>query len=412
LVIVFFIYGLIYYYFKRRFLKPFWLEGAAKKYANLALFLFVYSTFLPFFLMRFHKEPVGMILWFAWLVFGFIFTLFPLSIIKDVLTVVPRAFKKIKTKIVNKQISPGDAKLNKIENEMSRRDFLIKSNFVVLGISAALTGYGAWQARRPPQVYRVTIPIPGLPDHLAGFKIAQISDIHVGLLIDGKYLAEIVRRVNELKPDLVAITGDLVDGTVSQLREQTACLMDLASVHGSYFITGNHEYYSGVEEWLVEVERLGMKVLMNNHDVIRHGLLKKTPRKRSGKGIEKNLVIAGVPDQRAGPNAGHLYDPLKAVQGANVNDIKILLAHQPVAIDQSLAAGYHLQLSGHTHGGQFFPYNIGVSLIYRYNAGLYSHISPNNDTMWVYVNRGTGYWGPPVRTGVPSEITLLTLEKG
>jgi predicted MPP superfamily phosphohydrolase len=268
-------------------------------------------------------------------------------------------------------------------------------------------GFGVNEARKPPRVYHTKIPIPGLPDHLAGFKIAQISDVHVGLLIDGKYLAEVVRRVNELKPDIIAVTGDLMDGSVAQLRQETACLMDLVAARGKYFVTGNHEYYSGVEEWLDEIDRLGIKTLMNTNEVIRYSSLKKGG---AGDG-DRNLVIAGVPDHREGKNAGHLYDPAGALKGAQAGDIKILLAHQPVAVPQSLEAGYHLQISGHTHGGQFFPYNMFVPLVYPYNAGLYNHAGPNNDHMWVYVNRGTGYWGPPLRIGVPSEITLLTLEK-
>ncbi|MDH4261796.1 MAG: metallophosphoesterase [Spirochaetia bacterium] len=408
--IVSILYSLVFYYFYRRFLKPFRLKGRANIYAFAGLFIFVYSTFLPFFLMRFKKESVTTVSWIAYLFFGFIFTLFPVMVSRDSVLILFRTVKKYIFKIIlMRWIVSDDAPQDHSVQEISRREFLVKSNYAVLGFSTLVVGLGAYQARKPPRVYESKIPIAGLPDHFDGFKIVQISDIHLGLLIDGKYLSEVVRHVNELKPDLVAITGDLVDGTVSQLRSQAAVLKDISSVHGSYFVTGNHEYYSGVEDWLVEIEKLGVKVLMNDHDIIRKAFSKNEM--RSQKQDKKNLIIAGVPDHRAGPNAGHLYEPLKAIQGANLNDIKILLAHQPTDIDLALDAGYHLQLSGHTHGGQFFPYNMAVPLFFRYNAGLYQHAGQNGNHMMVYVNRGTGYWGPPLRTGVPSEISLLTLVK-
>jgi len=405
--IVFTLYGLIYYYFYRRFIKPLGLGKTSLRLAAAGLFVFMYSSFIPFFMIRFRKEEVGPLAWIAWLIFGFIFTLFPVLTGKDILAGIVHIFKKKFRKL----FSSGEKTQAAVE-DVSRRDFLLKTNYAALGLSVMLTGFGVVQARRPPQVRRVSIGISDLPERLAGLKIAQVSDIHIGLLLDGKYLADIVARVNELRPDIVVITGDLVDGTVSQLKNDMACLANLAPVYGSYFVTGNHEYYSGVEQWLPEIERLGVKVLLNSHDVIRYnnsGRGKK-PGKAGEKFGKQNLVIAGVPDHRAGPVAGHPYDPQKAVEGTRPEDFKILLAHQPVAIDQSLAAGFHLQLSGHTHGGQFFPYNLGVSLFFRYSAGLYRHVGPDNKSMWVYVNRGTGYWGPPMRSLRGSEITLLTLE--
>jgi hypothetical protein len=176
-------------------------------------------------------------------------------------------------------------------------------------------------------------------------------------------------------------------------------LADLSSTYGSYFITGNHEYYSGVEEWLIELQSLGIKTLVNSHHII-------TNPKDSAKG---HLFIAGVPDIREGPSmGGHPYDPEGTLKLARDIDIKILLAHQPRGLERSLHAGVDLQLSGHTHGGQFFPWNIAVNLIYPYPTDL--HLYKNK--MWINVNRGTGYWGPPIRGASPAEITLLTLKKG
>ena len=408
LIIVFIFYGFLYFYFLHRYIKPLNLKGTRKKYVELFLFVFIYSTFIAFLIMRLQKGPVGLISWIAWLGFGFIFTLFPFSLGRDFFLVLYQWIVKIRqTGIRFRKTKKSSGNLSEnsvVENEISRRDFLLKSNLALVGFSTMLAGYGAWQARQTAQVYRVNIPIPGLPDHLAGFRIVQISDVHVGLLIDGIYLAGIVEKINELKPDMVAITGDLVDGTVSALREQTSCLRDIVSVHGSYFVTGNHEYYSGAKEWIHEIEKLGIKVLINNCDIIKSESNKKS--------LQKNLVIAGVPDRRAGKKFGHPYEPLAAIAGTSRDDIKILLGHQPAGIGEALKSGYHLQLSGHTHGGQFFPYNLGVPLFFKYSAGLYLHEGEENKKMWVYVNRGTGYWGPPLRTGMPSEITCISLEKG
>ena len=413
------VYFLIYYYFYRRFIVPLPLSASGKTFAKIALFLIMFSSFIPFFLIRFRSAPVDAASWMAYLWFGFIFTLFPLSVSRDILSILGNGIRKIKNLWLKGGLEKSAKKssndtIQTVTNQtsgidISRKDFLIKSNYALIASTAVMGGFGVNEARQLPKVYRTKIPIPGLPDHLVGFKIAQISDVHVGLLIDGKYLAEVVRRVNGLEPDIIAVTGDLMDGSVAQLRQETACLMDLVAARGKYFITGNHEYYSGVEEWLDEIDRLGIKTLMNTNEVIRD-----ISKKRSGaqKSSEQNLVIAGVPDHREGKSKGHIYDPVGALKGAQRDDIKILLAHQPVAVDQSLEAGYHLQISGHTHGGQFFPYNMLVGLVYPYNAGLYSHVGPNkDDKMWVYVNRGTGFWGPPLRLGVPAEITLLTLER-
>lgn len=234
--------------------------------------------------------------------------------------------------------------------------------------------------------------MPGLPAALHGFTIVQISDIHVGPTIRQRYAEGIVEAVNRLKPDLVAITGDLVDGSVAELASQVAPVTRLASKHGSYFVTGNHEYYSGVTAWVAEIERLGIKVLHNQHVVI----------ERDG----AQLVLAGVPDYSAGHfDAAHRSDPSAAMAGAPADAaVKILLAHQPRSAAAAEQAGFDLQLSGHTHGGQFLPWNFLVRLQQPFTAGLH-----RLGRLRVYVSRGTGYWGPPKRFGAPSEITEVRL---
>ncbi|MBP0638635.1 metallophosphoesterase [Cupriavidus sp. AcVe19-6a] len=260
----------------------------------------------------------------------------------------------------------------------------------LLALLVTLAGY--INARRVARVVEVDVPVSGLPEALHGFTIAQISDIHVGPTIKGPYLDRIVDRVNSLKPDAVAITGDLVDGTVRELSAHTAPLARLQSRHGSYFVTGNHEYYAGAQPWIDELRRLGLCVLMNEHVVVQHG--------------GQPLVLAGVTDYSAGRfHESHRSDPHRAIAGAPTEaGVRVLLAHQPRTAVAAAEAGFDLQLSGHTHGGQFWPWNLFVPMQQPYTAGLVRH-----GAMWIYVSRGTGYWGPPKRFGAPSEITRLRL---
>jgi hypothetical protein len=262
-------------------------------------------------------------------------------------------------------------------------------------IAAAVTLVGFVNARRVARVVHVDVPIDGLPEALHGFTIAQISDIHVGPTIKRDYLEAIVERVNALQADAVAVTGDLVDGRVHHLAEHTAPLAKLQSRHGAFFVTGNHEYYSNAHEWIVEVERLGLHVLMNEHVVLNHE--------------GEKVLMAGVTDYTAHHfDPSHKSDPHRAAAGAPANvGVKILLAHQPRTAQQAADAGFDLQLSGHTHGGQFFPWNLFVPMQQPYVAGL-----KRLKQLWIYISRGTGYWGPPKRFGAPSEITRLRLVRG
>jgi len=238
------------------------------------------------------------------------------------------------------------------------------------------------------------VPIAALPDELEGFTIAQITDIHVGPTIKAPYLQAIVDAVNACQADMVAITGDLVDGSVTRLAPHVAPLTGLRSRHGSYFVMGNHDYYSGGQKWVVALRQLGLRVLLNEHVVLAH------------EGTE--LVVAGVTDYSAHRfEPGHRSDPHAAVRGAPAGRIKVLLAHQPRSALTAVRAGFDLQISGHTHGGQFWPWRWAVPLQQPYVAGLH-----RLEDMWVYISRGTGYWGPPKRFGAPSEITLLRLIKG
>jgi predicted MPP superfamily phosphohydrolase len=275
-------------------------------------------------------------------------------------------------------------------------------------LAFVVTALGFLNARRTPAVVRVDVPIKGLPGALHGFTLAQISDIHVGPTIKHAYLQRIVRKVNTLQADVVAITGDLVDGSVAALAAHVAPLAELQSRHGTFFVTGNHEYYSGAHAWIDELRRLGLTVLMNEHVVLHHG------NALNGDGQDDShimapLLLAGVTDFSAHHfDESHRSDPHAAMEGAPPAAlVRVLLAHQPRSAEAAASAGFDLQLSGHTHGGQFYPWNLFVRFQQPFTAGL-----AKLHNLWVYTSRGTGYWGPPKRFGAPSEITAVRLVAG
>ena len=273
----------------------------------------------------------------------------------------------------------------------ARAEWARGSALFVLAATPLITLVGFFMARKVARVVEVDVPLPGLPPELHGFTIAQISDIHVGPTIKRAFVARIVERVNLLGADMVAITGDLVDGSVRELSRHTEPLGLLTSRHGTYVVTGNHEYYSGANAWIRELNRLGARVLMNEHVILDHD--------------GAALAVAGVTDYSA-----HHFDPTHrsdapaAMHGVPHGAVKVLLAHQPRSAPGAEAAGFDLQLSGHTHGGQFWPWNLFVRLQQPFTAGL-----NRLGRMSIYISRGTGYWGPPMRFGIPSEITRIRL---
>ena len=263
-------------------------------------------------------------------------------------------------------------------------------------LALAVTVWGFWNARRTAAVVRVDVPVAGLAPALHGFTLAQISDIHVGPTIRRAYLQRIVQRVNALGADVVAVTGDLVDGSVPELTHHVGALAGLQSRHGTFFVTGNHEYYSDAHAWVDELRRIGLTVLLNEHVVLHTHQAGHPP---------TPLVLAGVTDFNADQfDAAHRSDPVAALHGAPAGALRVLLAHQPRSAAAAASAGFDLQISGHTHGGQFWPWNLVVPLQQPFTAGL-----NRLHGLWVYTSRGTGYWGPPKRFGAPSEITLLRL---
>jgi predicted MPP superfamily phosphohydrolase len=251
--------------------------------------------------------------------------------------------------------------------------------------------YALWMARAPARLERVQVALPNLGEGLQGVRLAQISDIHIGGMLDGKWLERLVQSVNAQKPDLIVVTGDLVDGSVEELREQVRPLAGLKAPLGVYFVTGNHEYYSGVEGWVKELRGWGITVLLNQHQVIT----------RDG----SSFVLGGVTDFNGGHfSEQHASRPDLAFEGAPAGLPRVLLAHQPRSVVAAAAAGTHLQLSGHTHGGQIFPFHFFVRLQQPMVGGL-----KTLHGVQVYTHRGSGFWGPPMRLGAAPEIAELTL---
>lgn len=274
---------------------------------------------------------------------------------------------------------------------VNRRVFLARTSAVAAGVAASgLVGFGAATALGPPNVLQVPVRLGRLDPAFNGFRIAVVSDIHLGPLLGRRHTERIVRMINEADADLVAIVGDLVDGTVESLGHAAEPLQDLVSREGSFFVTGNHEYF--VEDtvpWLRELERFGVSPLRNENTVIRRG--------------DAAFDLAGVNDL-AGAERGDPPDYDRALAGVDPSRPTVLLAHQPVMVEEAAARGVDLQLSGHTHGGQTWPFQYIVAAVQPSLAGLSTH----QDTQ-LYVSRGAGFWGPPVRVGAPPDISVLTL---
>ena len=275
---------------------------------------------------------------------------------------------------------------------VNRRVFLARAGAVAAGAaSVSLVGVGAATALGPPDLLRVPVRLRRLDPAFNGFRIAVVSDIHLGPLAGRAHTERIVRMINETEPDLVAIVGDLVDATVEELGPAAEPLRDLDSREGTFFVTGNHEYF--VEDpfsWLRELERLGVQPLRNANTAIRRGAAA--------------FDLAGVNDI-AGESMSDAPDFDRALTGLDSSRPTVLLAHQPVLVQEAAVRGVDLQLSGHTHGGQMWPFHYIVRAVQPSLAGL-----STVDNTQLYVSRGAGFWGPPVRVGAPPDITVLSLQ--
>jgi len=387
LIVVIAVLSLMYGYVGWRLIVP----AAFSTPVNVALWsLLVVFLVLPFLsvFMRFRGVDSSVVDTFTaigYFAFGFITLLFAFVLIKDIIWFGWWGVEKLIAQ-VGSHSNPGE-----LVDPERRRAIVNGINIGIVGLTSGLTGYGFYQAVRDPSIVRVDVPLKNLPPALDGFTIAQITDVHVSSTIKRPFVERIVHLVNDLKPDMVALTGDLVDGSVHSLRPHVEPLNDLQSPHGRFFITGNHEYYSGVEQWIAETKRLGFDVLLNEHRVI----------EKDG----ASFVLAGVTDYSGGQHSeAHRTDPFKAYEGSPEGMPSVLLAHQPLSIYDASKAGFDYVISGHTHGGQYFPYHYLVALFQPFVKGLHRY----QDTQ-IYVSKGTGYWGPQLRLGARSEITLHRL---
>ncbi|MGW2305935.1 metallophosphoesterase [Streptomyces sp. NPDC001809] len=265
--------------------------------------------------------------------------------------------------------------------------------WAVLGVTAVLLGWGYAEARRVPRVRRLDVELPRLGAGLDGTRVALITDTHYGPLDRARWSARVCETVNTLEADVVCHTGDIADGTAERRRAQAAPLGTVRATWGRVYVTGNHEYYSEAQGWVDLMGELGWEPLRNRHLLLERG--------------GDTLVVAGVDDVTAEASglAGHRAHLAGALDGADPDLPVLLLAHQPKFIDRAAAHGVDLQLSGHTHGGQIWPFHYLVGLDQPALAGLSRH----GTRTLLYTSRGTGFWGPPFRVFAPSEITLLVL---
>ncbi len=339
---------------------------------------------LTFYAQKVGADHTGYLSWITFTWAGFALTLFPLLLAIDALTAtgLPIYSRFQRWRAVGKNFDPD------------RRVFLLNGvDAGVLVTSGFLGGYGTYLARSGPKAVNVSIPIENLSRDLEGFSFAQITDTHIGKTIRRNYIENIVSMVNGFNADVICVTGDIADGYVRDHAGDVEPFSSLRSNYGAYFVTGNHEYYWDCQAWLVEMQRQNMRALMNEHVVINKG--------------GANLCLAGVTDYSAGNHLpSHESAPEKALKGAPESDVTVMMAHQPRSAPAVAMTKCDLMISGHTHGGQFFPWNYIVPGFHPVPTGFSEYRG-----MKVYVSRGSGYWGPPMRTGVTPEVTLLTLTR-
>lgn len=375
--------GLAHWYLWARLIRdPGWPEGVRRVGAVMAVALAIFlplGMFLSRALDRRWAEPV------AYAAFAYMGTLFYLLTILfsvDLVRMLSSGAQSIWAMLMSR---PDEL----VEPE--RRE-LLRAGAVGAGVATlGLAGAALRSGLADVEVKEVEVKLERLPSALSGLTLVQLSDVHVGPTIGKRFLGEVVEKTNRARPDAVVITGDLVDGTVEQLREHVAPLAQLKARYGVYFVTGNHEYYSGVGPWEAELLRLGIKVLRNERVTL---------------GDQASLDLAGVDDHlSAGMAPGHGPNVARIIAGRDPERELVLLAHQPRDIVLATQAGAGLQLSGHTHGGQLWPFTGLVGLVQPYVAGLARH----DERTQIYVSRGTGYWGPPMRLMAPAEITKVVL---
>jgi predicted MPP superfamily phosphohydrolase len=370
----------VHYYLWARLVRDPLLPAPWRSLATAALVLLAISMPLAMFLSRTRPALGHLLVWPAYCWMGLMFLLLVSVVAVDVLRLVAGLAHRV----------GGSYTL-----DPERRTMLARvAASIVAVLSGGLAVVAFRSARGAVGVRHVEVRLARLPRIHDGFRLVQLTDMHVGPTIGRAFVEDIVRRTNALAPDLVAITGDLVDGSVDELQDAVAPLAQLRARHGVYFVTGNHEYFSGAERWLAELPRLGIRVLRNERVSIGDG--------------DDSFDLAGVDDHSAdrygGPPHGEVLD--RALGGRDPRREVVLLAHQPRSFSDALRFGVGLQLSGHTHGGQMWPFGFIVRLSQPFVAGLH-----RRGDAQIYVSRGTGYWGPPMRLAAPAEIACVVLRR-
>ncbi len=374
-----------HYYVYRRLIKSSVLPARLHRLLTIILLLlaglipgvFIASRLIP-------REILGSVSLLAYFWLGTLFYLLIFLITWDSVRGITWSVKKIRKK--------RQTDTDKPSNE-TRRMFLQRVGAgACMMASTAVTGFGIRGAFAHPQTPEIPVRLKKLPPALSGFRIALLSDLHIGPVLDKDFLAAMVRKTNSLRPDLIAITGDLVDMPVEKLSDQIVVIKDLHAPHGVFFTTGNHEYFFGAAQWIEFIKSLGIKVLANELVTI-------------GKG-DTCFELAGIHDFSGGWFDPTLApDPDKAMAQHDPKNELVLLAHQPKQIQHAVSHKVGLQLSGHTHGGQIWPFGLLTQLDQPYLSGLHRH----NETTQIFVTRGVGFWGPPMRVGAPSEIPVIVL---
>lgn len=360
-----------------------------RKYVFISVAIFMFIANSGFWGARYFRSHGTMpsffeyIYWVSFTALGLMFFMLSCFFVAD--------FLAICIFLISKNVKKSRVKKQKKMN-YDRRAFL---NALSLGVAAIFTGFAFVNARRIPQIKEVNVEIKNLHDELKDFSIVQITDLHVGQTIGKKYVEDVVEHINLLQPDIVVITGDLIDGFVEQIHEWVKPLGTIKAKYGIYYVTGNHEYYWDANGWIDYVKSLGITYLGNSHQLLNIG--------------KSQVVIAGINDLSAEKfDPSHKMDPAKSIATApQFPHLKILLAHQPNSAFEVVKLKYFdLQISGHTHGGQIWPMTWLIHFIQPFHPGLTFF-----ENMFIYVSRGTGYWGPPARLGSDSEITLLKIKQ-
>ncbi|QFR49144.1 metallophosphoesterase [Sulfurimonas lithotrophica] len=358
------VFIIINMYINRRFFTQLHLSQKSKKYLKYFLYINIFGIVL-YVLGRYLFDFPNWLYFLVSLPIGILFLLLCSAVFYDIIRVIS----------------------DRVPMSNKRRDFFKKSlDISSLGVAFALSSRAIYEAKFI-KLERVDVEIKNLKNK---YKIVQLSDIHIGGIVDKNFIHSIVERVNNLEPDIVVITGDLVDIKISRAREALDEFKKLKHKLGIYFVVGNHEYFHNVDEIIDEVKKLGFRVLENENVYI------------GDKGEGFNL--AGVYDI-FGYRAGHHMPQIKdALMDIDNNSPTVLLAHQPRYIEE-VTGEVDLMLSGHTHGGQLYPFKALVKLQQPYLNGLYQH----DEKLQIYVSKGTGFWGPPMRLGASSEITEITI---